>query len=431
MDVLDEPSIGLHPDNINGLLHVFHELVEQGNSLVVVDHNIDIIRAADWVVEIGPGSGAEGGRVIDQGTPAELKKKTASLIGPFLNGKAQIKVRQTTSEKAASETSFTVSNYFNLKNVTAIIPTNQITAVTGFSSAGKTSLILDSLVPALKAQEKGDSLPKQIDKLNTPIKSVVSVDAVPVGKSTRSTVATYTSIMDNLRRLFAAQPAAKEKHWTASYFSYNNKQGACSNCGGTGIVTLDIQYLPDMQQICPVCNGDRYNKEIQQIKWHDYSIVDLLNLDVRHAIPIFKDVPKIQRELKLLDEVGLGYLHLGESTPTLSGGEAQRLKLVKHLNRQQKTTLFVFDEPSVGLHPLDVQVLLQVMQRLIDRGATIIIITHDINLMVNADYLIDLGPRGGKNGGQIVAQGHPADLIRNPKSLTTQYLAEFVGRFQN
>lgn len=429
--VLDEPSIGLHPDNINGLLHVFHELVEQGNSLVVVDHNIDIIRAADWVVEIGPGSGAEGGRVIDQGTPAELKKKTASLIGPFLNGKAQIKVRQTTSKKAASETSFTVSNYFNLKNVTAIIPTNQITAVTGFSGAGKTSLILDSLVPALKAQEKGDSLPKQIDKLNTPIKSVVSVDAVPVGKSTRSTVATYTSIMNNLRRLFAAQPAAKEKHWTASYFSYNNKQGACSNCGGTGIVTLDIQYLPDMQQICPVCNGDRYNKEIQQIKWHDYSIVDLLNLDVRHAIPIFKDVPKIQRELKLLDEVGLGYLHLGESTPTLSGGEAQRLKLVKHLNRQQKTTLFVFDEPSVGLHPLDVQVLLQVMQRLIDRGATIIIITHDVNLMVNADYLIDLGPRGGKNGGQIVAQGHPADLIRNPKSLTTQYLAEFVGRFQN
>ena len=186
-----------------------------------------------------------------------------------------------------------------------------------------------------------------------------------------------------------------------------------------------------MQQICPVCSGDRYNKEIQQIKWHDYSIVDLLNLDVRHAIPIFKDVPKIQRELKLLDEVGLGYLHLGESTPTLSGGEAQRLKLVKHLNRQQKTTLFVFDEPSVGLHPLDVQVLLQVMQRLIDRGATIIIITHDVNLMVNADYLIDLGPRGGKNGGQIVAQGHPADLIRNPKSLTTQYLAEFVGRFQN
>ena len=186
-----------------------------------------------------------------------------------------------------------------------------------------------------------------------------------------------------------------------------------------------------MGQGCPVCNGDRYNKEIQQIKWHDYSIVDLLNLDVRHAIPIFKDIPKIQRELKLLDEVGLGYLHLGESTPTLSGGEAQRLKLVKHLNRQQKTTLFVFDEPSVGLHPLDVQVLLQVMQRLIDRGATIIIITHDVNLMVNADYLIDLGPRGGRNGGRIVAQGHPTSLIHNPKSLTTQYLAEFVSRFQN
>lgn len=429
--VLDEPSIGLHPDNINGLLHVFHELVDQGNSLVVVDHNIDIIAAADWVVEIGPGSGAQGGNVIQQGTPKELAEKKDSLIGPFLNGQAKIKVRQIATEKAAPSTDFTVENYFNLNHVNAKIPTNRITAITGFSGAGKTSLILDSLVPALKNQENNEPLPKQVTKLTTPIKNVVSVDAAPVGKSTRSTVATYTNIMDNLRRLFAAQPLAKDKGWTASYFSYNNKQGACPNCGGTGIVTLDIQYLPDMQQVCPVCNGDRYNQEIQQVKWHHYSIVDILNLDVRHAIPVFQEVPKIQRELKLLDEVGLGYLHLGESTPTLSGGEAQRLKLVKHLNRQQKTTLFVFDEPSVGLHPLDVQVLLQVMQRLIDRGATIIIITHDVNLMVNADYLIDLGPRGGQNGGKIVAQGRPDELVKNPQSLTTQYLAEFVNRFSS
>lgn len=429
--VLDEPSIGLHPDNINGLLHVFHELVAQGNSLVVVDHNIDIINAADWIIEIGPGSGAEGGNVIEEGTPDELQHKANSLIGPFLNGKARIKVRETVSEAAKSQTQFTVSNYFNLKNVAAAIPTNRLTAITGFSGAGKTSLILDSLVPALLAQEKGEALPKQVTGLQTPLKHVVSVDAVPVGKSTRSTVATYTSIMDNLRRLFAAQPAAKKEHLTASYFSYNNKQGACPNCGGTGIVTLDIQYLPDMQQTCPVCNGDRYNKKVQQIKWHGYSIVDLLNLDVRQAISVFTDVPKIHRDLELLDEVGLSYLHLGESTPTLSGGEAQRLKLVKHLNRQQKTTLFVFDEPSVGLHPLDVQVLLKVMQRLIDRGATIVMITHDVNLMINADYLIDMGPRGGINGGQIVAAGQPRQLIRHPQSLTTKYLAEFAHRFAN
>lgn len=427
--VLDEPSIGLHPDNVAGLLHVFKELVAQGNSLVVVDHNIDIIAAADWIIEIGPGSGAEGGNIIAQGTPDQLRQASDSLIGPFLNGKATIKVRQTQPVPTKTNTEIKINHYFNLDKVGVKIPTNRLTAVTGFSGAGKTSLILDSLVPALQRQEQGEPLPKQVDSLTTSLEHVVSVDATPVGKSTRSTVATYTSIMDNLRRLYARQPLAKEKHYTASYFSYNNKQGACPNCGGTGIVTLDIQYLPDMQQTCPVCQGDRYNEDIQKVQWNGRSIVDVLNLDVRHAIPVFAKVPKIERELKLLDEVGLGYLHLGESTPSLSGGEAQRLKLVKHLSHRQETTLFVFDEPSVGLHPLDVQTLLQVMQRLIDKGATIIMITHDVNLMVNADYLIDMGPRGGNKGGQIVAKGQPDELVKQPTSLTTQYLAEFEHRF--
>lgn len=235
--------------------------------------------------------------------------------------------------------------------------------------------------------------------------------------------------MDNLRRLFADQPLAKEKHYTPSYFSYNNKQGACPNCGGAGIVTLDIQFLPDMQQTCPVCNGDRYNEDVQQVKWHGYSIVDILKLDVREALKVFADVPKIERELKLLQEVGLAYLHLGESTPSLSGGEAQRLKLVKHLNRNQATTLFVFDEPTIGLHPLDVKTLVNVMQQLVDRGATIVTITHDLNLIANADYMLDLGPRGGKNDGQIVAEGDPQQLVKNPQSLTTKYLAEYLRRF--
>ena len=427
--ILDEPSIGLHPDNVSGLLNVFRELVAQGNSLVVVDHNVDIIRAADWIIEIGPGSGANGGRILDQGNPEEIAQDPDSKIGPYLNGTAELLARRVTDEEAEKQISFEVADYYNLKDVQGQLPINRLSAVTGFSGAGKTSLILDSLVPAIKDQAKQVGLPKQVKQLNAPLKEVVSVDAVPIGKTMRSTVATYTSIMDNLRKLFAAQPLAKEKHYTPSYFSYNNKQGACPNCGGSGIVTLDIQFLPDMQQTCPVCHGERYNNAVQAVKWHNYSIVDLLNLDVRAALPVFEDVPKIERELKLLEEVGLGYLHLGESTPSLSGGEAQRLKLVKRLDRNQATTLFVFDEPTIGLHPLDVKTLLGVMQRLLDRGATIITITHDLNLIANADCILDMGPRGGKNGGQIVATGRPRDLIKNPTSLTTKYLAEYWHRF--
>lgn len=427
--ILDEPSIGLHPDNVSGLLNVFRELVDQGNSLVVVDHNVDIIKAADWIIEIGPGSGAQGGKILDQGTPAQIAQDPGSKIGPYLNGSADLLARPIADQPADQEISFEVGDYFNLADVAGQLPVNRLSAVTGFSGAGKTSLILDSLVPAIKDQAKGRGLPKQVKKLDAPLKEVVSVDAAPIGKTMRSTVATYTSIMDNLRKLFAAQPLAKEKHYTPSYFSYNNKQGACPNCGGSGIVTLDIQFLPDMQQTCPVCNGERYNQAVQAVKWHGYSIVDLLNLDVRATLPVFKDVPKIERELKLLEEVGLGYLHLGESTPSLSGGEAQRLKLVKHLDRNQATTLFVFDEPTIGLHPLDVKTLLGVMQRLLDRGATIVTITHDLNLIANADYILDMGPRGGKNGGQIVATGRPQDLIAHPTSLTTRYLAEYWHRY--
>ncbi|WP_242363866.1 excinuclease ABC subunit UvrA [Limosilactobacillus antri] len=427
--ILDEPSIGLHPDNIKGLLGVFHELVAQGNSLVVVDHNVDIIREADWIIEIGPGSGEAGGQILTAGTPQTIAADPASKIGPYLNGTARLLARPRQPFPAEKNIRFTVADYYNIKKITGQLPVNRLSAITGFSGAGKTSLILDSLVPAIRAQNSGQSLPRQVKSLTAPIKNVVSVDAAPIGKTTRSTVATYTSIMDNLRKLFAAQPAAKEHHYTASYFSYNNKQGACPTCGGTGVVTLDIQFLPDMQQTCPTCEGARYRQAIQEVKWHGYSIVDLLKLDVRTALGVFTTVPKIEQELQLLDEVGLAYLHLGESTPSLSGGEAQRLKLVKHLNRRQATTLFVFDEPTIGLHPLDVKTLLGVMQQLLDRGATIITITHDLNLVANADYLLDLGPRGGKNGGQVVAAGAPAALIAQPCSLTTQYLAEYVDRF--
>ena len=422
--VLDEPPIGLHPDNINGLLNVFKQLVAQGNSLVVVDHNVDIVRAADHIIEIGPGSGDNGGQIIATGTPAQLAKNKNSLIGPYLNGTAELIARPIQPVDTAKIT-IAVSEHYNLHDVKVDLPLNRLTAVTGFSGAGKTSLILDSLVPAIKAKAKGEGLPAQVSELDSPLKDVVSVDASPIGKTTRSTTATYTSIMDNLRKLFAKQPLAKERHYTPSYFSYNNKQGGCPECGGTGVVTLDVQYLPDMEQTCPLCAGKRFRPEIQAVKWNGYSIVDILDMDVDQALNVFKAEPKILRELELLKEVGLSYLHLGESTPSLSGGEAQRLKLVKHLDHKQETTLFVFDEPTIGLHPLDVKVLLQVMQKLIDQGATIITITHDLNLIVNADYILDLGPRGGKHGGKVVFSGTVSELLAHPTSLTAKALAKY------
>lgn len=429
--VLDEPSIGLHPDNVKGLINIFRKLIDQGNSLVVVDHEVDIISAADWVIEIGPGSGEAGGNVIAQGTPQELVDNKESLIGPYISGKANITHTKVPSRKnsEALSTDFEVKDYFNLHDISATIPGNKITAVTGFSGAGKTSLILDSLVPAIEDRNQGRSLPKQLTKLKTNLSHVVSIDAKPVGKNTRSSLATYTTIMDNLRRMFADLPEYKRRKYGISYFSYNSKQGACEHCGGVGKISLDIQYLPDMEEICPYCQGTRYKEEIQQIKWHGYSIVDLLNLSVKEALGVFESEPKIEKQLKLLDEIGLSYLHLGESTPELSGGEAQRLKLVNHLTGKQEKTMFVFDEPSVGLHPIDVQTLIGVMNKLKAQGATIVIITHDLDLMTNADYLIDLGPKGGNAGGKLMASGEPADLVKKSSSLTIDYLKAHFNKF--
>ncbi len=309
------------------------------------------------------------------------------------------------------------------------IPGNEITAVTGFSGAGKTSFIINSLVPAIMAKQQGRQLPKQIQFLKTKLSNVVTVDSKPIGKNSRSSLSTYTSIMDNLRRLFADLPESKKKHYGVAYFSYNNKQGACEHCGGVGTISLDIQYLPDMEEVCPYCHGTRYKDEIQKIHWRGYSLVDLLNLSVKQALEVFKDVPKIEKQLQLLDEIGLDYLHLGESTPSLSGGEAQRLKLVNHLNKKQEGTLFVFDEPSIGLHPNDVQTLLGVMNRLKQKGATIVLITHDLDLMANADYMIDLGPKGGSAGGKVMASGRPLELAQEPTSLTLKYLSKHFKKF--
>ncbi|MCF6160703.1 MAG: excinuclease ABC subunit UvrA [Furfurilactobacillus sp.] len=426
--VLDEPSVGLHPANVTGLIKVFHQLVEQGNSLVVVDHDVSIIAAADYVIEIGPGAGKQGGQIVNHGTVATIRKHESSLIAPFLNGTAPIRERPQLTDKqlfAKGKLSIEVTNRFNISDVKAQFPKNRLSVVTGMSGAGKTTLVLDSLIPGILADVKHQQLPKQVKKLDrAKIHNVVMVDSVPVGKNVRSTVATYTSVLDTVRTLFANTKEAQEKGWTASHFSYNLNDGACPLCHGTGTISMDVQYLPDVEEVCPQCHGQRYNQETLSVKWHDLSIADILALSVDDARNLFVDVPSVANTLGALHDMGLGYLELGESTPTLSGGEAQRLKLVSRMGRRQSGTLFVFDEPSVGLHPLDIQQLLRVFDQLINEGATVIVIEHDLDVMANADYIVDMGPEGGTKGGQLVAAGTPAEVAQTKTSVTGQYLKE-------
>lgn len=428
--VLDEPSVGLHAANVDGLIKILRELVRLGNSLVVVDHDTSIIAAADYVIEIGPDSGSDGGRIISQGTVDQIKDDKDSVIQPYLNGTADIIKHQATEPFQKGTISVSIKDRHNIHDLTAKFSKESLNLVSGMSGSGKTTLIFDSLLPAMTDKIEGEKLPKFVKSVETAdIKNIVKVDSVPIGKNVRSTVGTYTKILDHLRKLFSQTPEAKAKKFTPTYFSYNNKQGACPNCGGTGVITLDIQYLPDMVQTCPVCHGNRYKKEILDINWHGKNIAEILNMSVKEAADFFQDVPNIKNTLDVLISIGLGYLKLGESTPTLSGGEAQRMKLVTYMKRSQKNQLFIFDEPSVGLHPKDVGVLLDVFNKLLKKHATIIVIEHDLDIIANADYINDLGPEGGVNGGKIIATGTPKTVADNPASLTGKYLKEHLQLF--
>lgn len=432
--VLDEPSIGLHPANVQGLIDVMRGLVAQGNSVIVVDHDTAIIEAADYVLEIGPDAGAGGGTVVDAGPVATIRQAPHSLIAPFLNGTTRLRVRpQADLQRLSKGKQFgvTVSDRFNLHDLTVKFPTHAFSVVSGFSGAGKSTLVFDALVPALQATKKQPAPSFVQHTERGGLRRVVAIDASPVGKNVRSTVATYTDILDRLRVLYAAQPAAVQQQFTASHFSYNVTAGACPTCGGTGQISLDIQYLPDMQQTCPDCGGRRYRPEVLRVLWHGYSIADILAFDVDTALKLFAatDQYGITETLQTLHDMGLGYLHLGESTPALSGGEAQRLKLTAHMGKKQTGTLFVFDEPSIGLHPLDVQVLLGVFQQLIEQGGTVLAIEHDLDVVANADYIVDMGPGGGSEGGQIVATGTPKDVARSQAGHTGAYLAAHLQHF--
>ena len=429
--VLDEPSIGLHPSNIVGLTGVMHDLVSDGNSVILVDHDTQILKEADWIVEMGPEAGAKGGHVIAQGTIADVEANPASQIGPFISGKAETKLRSC----AAKEEMFvngnihlSTSQIHTVKPLEVDIPKGRLTVVTGVSGSGKTTLVLESLIPALDANISGHTLPEHIrDASAEGIRRIKLIDATPIGINVRSTVATYAGVHDELRKLYAKSEDAKNKGYKARDFSYNTGSLRCSGCDGTGVVSLDVQFLPDVNIQCPDCHGSRYSRIAYDVKLtnkagESVSLPELMDMDINTAVEFCKDMKTVSQKLNTLKQLGLGYLTLGEETPSLSGGEAQRLKLASEIGKIQSDSVFIFDEPSIGLHPLDVQVLLKVFQALLDNGATVIVIEHDLDVIRNADYVIDMGPGGGENGGKIIASGTPQEIKLNKKSITGRYL---------
>lgn len=429
--VLDEPSIGLHPSNIVGLTGVMHDLVADGNSVILVDHDTQILKEADWIVEMGPEAGANGGHVIAQGTIPEIEADPVSQIGPFLSGKAEKRLRCCAAKEELFENGrihLSTSQIHTVKPLEVDIPKGRFTVVTGVSGSGKTTMVLESLVPALEAKCGGSTLPAHIQSVNADgIAHVKLIDATPIGINVRSTVATYAGVHDELRKLYARSAGAKEKGYKAGDFSYNTGALRCAGCDGTGVVSLDVQFLPDVNIPCPNCRGSRYAREAYEVKitnkdGQSASLPELMDMDVNSALDFCKDMRTVSQKLKILKQLGLGYLTLGEETPSLSGGEAQRLKLASEIGKTQTDSVFVFDEPSIGLHPLDVQVLLRVFQALLDNGATVIVIEHDLDVIRNADYVIDMGPGGGEAGGRIVATGTPAEIKENENSITGRYL---------
>ena len=429
--VLDEPSIGLHPSNIVGLTGVMHDLVSDGNSVILVDHDTQILKEADWIVEMGPEAGANGGHVIAQGTIADVEENPTSQIGPFISGKAETKLRSCAVKEELfvnGNINLSTSQIHTVKPLEVDIPKGRLTVVTGVSGSGKTTLVLESLIPALDANINGHALPEHIRNVTAEgIRRIKLIDATPIGINVRSTVATYAGVHDELRKLYAKSEDAKNKGYKARDFSYNTGSLRCSGCDGTGVVSLDVQFLPDVNIQCPDCHGSRYSRIAYGVKLtnkagESVSLPELMDMDVNTAVEFCNDMKTVSQKLNTLKQLGLGYLTLGEETPSLSGGEAQRLKLASEIGKTQGDSVFVFDEPSIGLHPLDVQVLLRVFQALLDNGATVIVIEHDLDVIRNADYVIDMGPGGGENGGKIIASGTPNEIKLNKKSITGRYL---------
>lgn len=429
--VLDEPSIGLHPSNINGLNAVMHDLIADGNSVLLVDHDTQILSEADWIVEMGPEAGNGGGYVITEGTIPEITKNPASMIGPFLAQKTNLPVREQTDAEKMFDLGvihLSTSAIHTVKPLEVDIPKGRLTVVTGVSGSGKTTMVLESLIPGLEAALNGETLPEHVKNVSAEgISHVKLIDASPIGINIRSTVATYANVHDELRKIYAKTDDAKRMKYKAKDFSYNTGNLRCPACDGTGQITLDVQFLPDVDVVCPECKGSRYAKAAWQVCYEKepgkrYSLPQMMAMDVNTALQAAGDWKVVRQRLEVLRDLGLGYLTLGEATPGLSGGEAQRLKLASEMGKGQFDSVFVFDEPTIGLHPLDVKTLLQVFQALVDQGATVIVIEHDLDVIRNADYIIDMGPEGGEAGGRIVAVGTPEQVAENENSVTGKFI---------
>ena len=428
--VLDEPSIGLHPANIVGLTGVMHDLVEDGNSVVLVDHDTQVLAESDWIIEMGPEAGAGGGYVIAQGTVPEIEQDPKSMIGPFLRPAAAALPAGAGKSDLFAEGRIHLSTdaIHTVHPLEIDIPKGRLTVVTGVSGSGKTTLILESLVPALAASTAGRPLPSHVKAVTAEgIEQVKLIDATPIGINVRSTVATYANVHDELRKIFSHTQDAKAHGYKAGDFSYNTGKLRCPVCDGTGVISLDVQFLPDVEIPCPACHGSRYAREADDVKLIDKhgrttTLPRLMDCDVHTALDLCKDRKLVRQRLQVLQDLGLGYLTLGEETPSLSGGEAQRLKLASEMERTQSHAVFVFDEPTIGLHPLDVQTLLGVFRTLIDNGATVIVIEHNLDVIRSADYIVDMGPGGGEKGGRVVAAGTPAQIKATPESVTGRFL---------
>jgi excinuclease ABC subunit A len=426
--VLDEPSVGLHPTNIQGLHKTITALAANGNSVVVVEHEREIVRTADWVIELGPAAGANGGSVIAEGPPNRLERDPRSIMGPFLAGAPAVPRDRSVRGAPSGQITVHVGDLYNLHDVTADFPVGRLTALAGPSGAGKTALVLDSLIPAARAALSRSAPPPHVRRLDLEgIRQVVQVDASPIGQNSRSTPATYSGAFDQIRRVFADSGYARRRRWKPGHFSFNTREGQCPTCRGLGGIDLDVQYLPDITVQCPTCHGARFNDATLAVMVDGLTIADVLGLSVDDALQRFAHRAAVIAALRPVSEVGLGYLRLGEPTPSLSGGESQRLRIATRLRSSQRGALYVFDEPSTGLHPLDVATLVGVFDRLLDAGATIIVIDHDLDLLAAADHLIDMGPGGGPDGGHIVAVGTPKEVARAPVSVTGPWLAEHLG----
>jgi len=428
--VLDEPSIGLHPSNLEGLTGVMDDLVADGNSVLLVDHDTQVLAHADWIVELGPEAGAKGGNLVAEGTVKEIAKNKNSQIGPFLaagctrDKRDKKDVRDKLRAFAPPrEIKLSTSAIHTVQPLEVSFPKGKLSVVTGVSGSGKTTLILESLVPGLAAQIGKRALPAHVRALPAPgIAQVKLIDATPIGINIRSTVATYANVHDELRKIYARTADAKERGYKAGDFSYNTGALRCPTCDGTGEINLDVQFLPDVDIPCPDCRGARYAKAAFAVKRKGVSLPELMAMSVDEALEACADLPIVKSRLQTLHDIGLGYLTLGEETPGLSGGEAQRLKLASEMGRGQGDAVFVFDEPTIGLHPLDVRTLMDVFRHLIGNGATVIVIEHDLDVIRAADWIVDMGPGGGKDGGRIVAVGTPAEIKSCPQSITGRYI---------